>query len=153
MDAGCGSGRDAKYFLSQGYEVYAFDSAAELARLAGNFLGQKVHNHGFLDLVVENDFDGIWACASLLHLNSVELSKSLDRLLKSLKPGGVFYCSFKYGEFEGERGGRYFIDMNENRFINLTEELCCEIVEMWITTDVRPNLQEQKWLNIILKKS
>ncbi|WP_338040958.1 hypothetical protein [Marinomonas algicola] len=31
LDAGCGSGRDAKYFQSLGYEVSAFDASSELA--------------------------------------------------------------------------------------------------------------------------
>ena len=42
LDFGCGSGRDAKYFLEKGYQVTAIDGSAELCRLASEFTGIEV---------------------------------------------------------------------------------------------------------------
>ena len=39
LDFGCGSGRDTKYFLSQGYRVDAVDGSAELCKLASEYTG------------------------------------------------------------------------------------------------------------------
>ncbi len=42
LDAGCGSGRDAKAFKKRGYRIVAFDASSELAAMAGEILGQPV---------------------------------------------------------------------------------------------------------------
>ena len=39
-----------------------------------------------------------------------ELKEVFKKMLTALKPGGRIYTSFKYGEYEGERNGRYFTD-------------------------------------------
>ena len=68
-------------------------------------------------------------------------------------PSGIFYTSFKYGNFEGVRNDRYFTDMTESSFAELINEVTgFEIIEEWITSDVRPDREEEKWLNVILKK-
>lgn len=68
LDLGCGSGRDSRYFLEQGFQVTAIDGSAELCRLASKYIGQEVLCMVFRDLAFENCFDGVWACASLLHV-------------------------------------------------------------------------------------
>lgn len=105
-----------------------------------------------LDLV--NKFDGIWACSSILHLTKQELFPVIRKMHIALKDNGVIYTSFKYGDFEGERNGRYFTDFTKNtfqEFIKGIPELTIE--EQWITSDVRPGRGEEKWLNLILRKN
>lgn len=71
----------------------------------------------------------------------------------ALKSTGVIYTSFKYGEFEGERNGRYFTDFMEDTFREFMKgipELTIE--EYWITDDVRPGRGDERWLNLILRK-
>jgi len=104
LDAGCGSGRDALAFLQQGYAVEAFDASPELAQLASQHAGIPVKVMRFQDVDDTARFDAIWACASLLHVPQAELPQVLGQLWHSLKPGGVFYLSFKLGE--GERSQR-----------------------------------------------
>ena len=65
----------------------------------------------FLDFYEKERYNGIWACSSILHLNSKELLRVLKNISAALKPDGIFYTSFKYGTFEGERNGRFFNDM------------------------------------------
>ncbi|MBP7442318.1 MAG: class I SAM-dependent methyltransferase, partial [Thauera sp.] len=110
LDAGCGSGRDSKAFLEAGFRVRAFDGSAELARLAAEYLGQPVDVKRFDEIVECSRYDGIWACASLLHVGEEELPATLARMWASLKPGGVFYLSFKHGEVERTDGERHFTD-------------------------------------------
>lgn len=154
LDFGCGSGRDTKYFLEKGYQVMAMDGSVELCRLASVFTGIEVKEMLFQELDLVNKFDGIWACSSILHLAKQELFPVIRKMHIALKDNGVIYTSFKYGDFEGERNGRYFTDFTKNtfqEFIKGIPELTIE--EQWITSDVRPGRGEEKWLNLILRKN
>ena len=153
LDFGCGSGRDTKYFLDQGYQVTATDGSAELCRLASVFTGIEVQEMLFQELDDINTYGGIWACSSILHLPKNELLLVIRKMCNALKDTGVIYTSFKYGDFEGVRNGRYFTDFNEDsfkEFIAGIPELTIE--DHWITGDVRPGRGDERWLNLILRK-
>lgn len=154
LDFGCGSGRDTRYFLEQGYQVDAIDGSEELCRLASQYTGIPVKHMYFQELDVEDTYDGIWACSSILHLSKEELLPVMKKMVVALKRNGIIYTSFKCSEFEGERNGRYFTDFTMEtfrEFVAPIEEL--SITEFWITGDVRPGRGEEKWLNIILQKN
>ena len=153
LDFGCGSGRDTKYFLQKGFAVDATDGSSELCAAASKFTGITVKQVLFQDWKSEAKYNGIWACSSILHLNKSELKQVIGNIRDALLPSGIFYTSFKYGNFEGERNGRYFTDLTEASFAELINKVTgFEIVEEWITSDVRPGREEEKWLNVILKK-
>ena len=153
LDFGCGSGRDTKYFLSQGYQVDAVDGSAELCRLAGEYTGVNVKNMLFHELAEVERYDGIWACSSILHLPPEELADVMRKMVTALKHNGIIYASFKYGTFAGERNGRYFTDMTEDTFAYFIKQIKnVKIEEQWITSDVRPEWSDEKWLNLILRK-
>ncbi|WP_303903442.1 class I SAM-dependent methyltransferase [Thiohalomonas denitrificans] len=153
LDAGCGSGRDARAVLELGYRVTAFDSAPTLAALATEHLGQSVQVLRFEELSWHDKFDGIWACASLLHVPRRELPNVFQRLANALKPGGVLYCSFKYGTGEREAGGRRFTDLDEAGLRQLLPETGgLTLIEMWQTGDQRPDRRDERWLNALLRK-
>ena len=154
LDFGCGSGRDCLYFLKKGYQVEACDGSEGMAAAASERTGLPVKKMLFSELSETDHYDGIFACASILHVPSDELPDILKRMENALKPGGTAYISFKYGAFEGYRNGRYFTDMDEEKFRHLIsgfEKLV--IIETRITSDVRPERGEEKWLNILLKKT
>ena len=153
LDAGCGSGRDAKHFEDLGFSVVAFDSSSELCNIASVHLGQKVLNGTFQDIQFENEFDGVWACASLLHLSMSELPAAFKRLNLALKKDGVMYCSLKHGDFEGERNGRYFTDLSWPSLQQLTSAQGFSEKKYWITSDVRPDRKSEEWLNGLFVKS
>ena len=153
LDFGCGSGRDTKAFLNQGYQVEAIDGSTELCKLASAYTGLQVRHMLFQELSEVNKYDGIWACSSILHLPKDELLDVMRKMSDALKSNGIIYTSFKYGIFSGERNGRYFTDMTEEtfaEFIRDIEEL--QIEEQWITSDVRPGRGGEQWLNLILQK-
>lgn len=153
LDFGCGSGRDTRYLLAQGFQVEAIDGSEELCKLASEYTGIPVKHMLFQELDAVEQYDGIWACSSILHLPPKELSSVLEKMARALKDHGIIYTSFKYGNFSGERNGRYFTDMTETSFATLIEDITAlETEEQWITSDVRPGRGEEKWLNIILRK-
>ena len=89
LDLGCGSGRDTKAFLELGYSVDAMDGSEELCRRAGAFTGIEVKCILFQDLEEKEKYDGIWACASLLHLPRKDLSEVFRKVRDALRQGGV----------------------------------------------------------------
>lgn len=153
LDFGCGSGRDTKYFLSAGMQVDAIDGSEELCKLASKYTGIPVKQMLFEELDVKAQYDGIWACSSILHLSKDELKDVLKKMLAALKEHGIIYTSFKYGTFEGERNGRFFTDFTEETFQKFVKDIAgIQIEEEWITGDVRPGRGEERWLNLILRK-
>lgn len=153
LDFGCGSGRDTKYFLEHGYQVEAIDGSEELCKVASAYTGITVKKQLFTELSEVQKYDAVWACSSILHASSDELVIIMKKIWTALKDDGLFYTSFKYGTFEGERNGRYFTDMTEESLsVLLTKVTGFNIEEQWITSDVRPGREEEKWLNVILRK-
>lgn len=153
LDFGCGSGRDTKYFLQQGYQVDAIDGSTKLCRLASEYTGIEVKNMVFQDLSNTEKYDGIWACSSILHLPVNELADVMHKMVTALKDRGIIYTAFKYGTFSGERKSRFFTDMTEDIFEEFLRQIeGLELEEQWITADVRPGREEEKWLNLILRR-
>ena len=153
LDAGCGSGRDSKAFLQRGYRVVAFDACQALVELAQQHTGQPIAHRDFSQICEVNCYDGIWACASLLHLPENEVAEHIQRLWQALKPGGVFYLSFKYGEGEREQAGRHFTDATETRLAHWLKNIPdLASTETWITEDQRPGRNE-RWLNALLSRA
>ena len=153
LDLGCGSGRDSKYFMDNGYTVEAVDGSPALCEIAGRYINQPVRNILFNDLDYINTFDAVWANASLLHVPKNDLPSVFKKIHAALKDGGVFYASFKYGDFEGERHGRHFTDMNERRLNEVVEsDNIFKIVEILVSNDTRPEKSEEKWLNAVMIK-
>ena len=114
LDFGCGSGRDSRYFLQKGYRVEACDGSEEMVKAATRNAGIPVKKMLFSELNEENRYDGLFACASILHVPSKDLPDIFTRMKKAVKKGGILYVSFKYGTFEGIRNGRYFTDLTED---------------------------------------
>ena len=154
LDFGCGSGRDTKYFLEAGLRVDAIDGSEELCKIASEYTGIEVKKMLFQELDRDGKYDGIWACSSILHLPKNDLKLVLRKINTALKKKGIVYTSFKYGEFEGERNGRYFTDFKIETFKEFIQDIGdLKLDEYWITGDVRPGRGEEKWLNIILQKN
>ena len=154
LDFGCGSGRDTRVFLDLGYHVDACDGSIELCRIASEITGIQVKQMLFQELNEVAIYDGIWACASILHLPKADLKTVLEKIAKALKEQGVLYTSFKYGTFEGMRAGRYFTDFKEDSlktFMKCVPSL--QVFDTWITEDVRPGREEERWINILARRN
>jgi SAM-dependent methyltransferase len=153
LDVGCGSGRDALAFQQRGFRVTAIDASGQMARLATGRLGQPVAMLRVQDLNYETQFDGIWACASLLHVPSAEIDDVFARLAGALCPGGVWYMSFKLGESEEVRDGRLFNDYSEAKLRQVIERHpLLELLRVWLTEDVRLGRSGRIWVNALVRK-
>ena len=153
LDFGCGSGRDTKYFLESGFQVDAIDGSSELCKIASEYTGLEVKQMLFQELDSIEKYDGIWACSSILHLPKKELKVVLRKMGMALKENGIIYTSFKDGDFEGERNGRYFTDFTIEMFTFFLQDIKnLKLEEYWMTGDVRSGRGEEKWLNLILQK-
>jgi ubiquinone/menaquinone biosynthesis C-methylase UbiE len=154
LDVGCGSGRDALAFQRRGYRVTAIDASAGMARVASERISQPVSLLRAQDVTYENQFDGIWACASLLHVPRREMDKVFARLTRALRAGGVWYMSFMLGESEEIRDGRLFNDYTEARLRQVIEgHPLLASLRVWLTEDVRPGRRGQKWVNALARHS
>lgn len=152
LDAGCGAGRDAANFRQLGYRVCAFDASEKLVAIAREHSGVEVELCSFTDYQSHEPLDAIWACASLLHVPDEQMASVLQHLGNQLKPGGIFYLSFKYGEKDSERGGRQFTNSTEARLRAHLQGSGLSIRECWLTGDQRPGRENEQWLNALLLK-
>ena len=153
LDAGCGSGRDTLSFLKKGYQVLAIDASEEMVRRSSELTRQKTIKMMFQEIEFDKEFDGVWACASLLHVGRDEIDDVVERIARSLKPGGGFYASFKFGDEVILRDSRLFNSYDEETINSLFEKhLDLAMVKVWKTKDVRPDRNDEFWINIICKK-
>ena len=153
LDLGCGSGRDSRAFLDAGYRVTSLDGSPALCRAAHLLTGQEVICSFFGDYRPEGLYDGIWACASLLHLSEEDLLSTVRKYAAALRNGGCFYMSFKKGDFSGVRNGRFFTDLTEERLSDLLGQVReLKTDSLFLTRDVRPGRGSEEWINVFVIK-
>ena len=153
LDAGCGSGRDSKTFKELGFRVEAFDSSPKLAAFASGLIGQQVIAMTFSEMTWIQSFDGVWACASLLHLDKDGFLDALRKIHRALKNEGIFYTSFKYGEEVIHDEDRVFYNKTEIMCANsIEQEGLFHIKELFVTGDVLPGREDKRWVNVIASR-
>lgn len=153
LDLGCGSGRDSLYLEKAGCYVTPLDGSEEMCKLAEIHTGKEVLNIRFEQIDFDEVFDGIWACASLLHVQESDMADVIRRVMISLKKKGILYMSFKYGDISGYRSERYFNCFTEQSMIRLLQQCPeLEIIRIWTTEDIRKNHENKTWLNVMARR-
>jgi len=153
LDLGCGSGRDSKYFASKGYSIVPIDGSEKICEKASEVSGVKAECVNFNELDYYEEFDAVWACASLLHIDESELPDVIGRIHAALKPSGIIYASFKYGMGTRVKGDRFFFDCDESKANDLFGDAAgFRIINVFTTADVRAGRCDEKWLNIIAER-
>jgi 2-polyprenyl-3-methyl-5-hydroxy-6-metoxy-1,4-benzoquinol methylase len=153
LEGGCGSGRDALAFAEAGHRVTAFDGSSEMVRRAREHTGLSVIHMTFDQVEWVERFDGIWTCASLLHVPRAELPDVLSRLARAMKPGGAWMTSFKRGTTERQVEDRRFTDMTEDMLSEAMSAQRLTVAELWTEADVRPGRAEEHWVSAIAIKA
>lgn len=151
LDVGFGSGRDMIYFKSLGYDIVGIDTSVEFVKNMKK-QGFNVKLESVCEMNYENEYDGIWACASLLHIKRERLEDVIIKCVNALKENGILYCSFKYGDKEVEKDCRYFNYINEEIINFIIKNNNLKPVEFYQSSDVRMDRHNDEWINLIFKK-
>ena len=154
IDVGCGSGRDVLAFSNMGFKAYGLDASEELANLARERLGIKVFTADMSEWITTEPYNGIWCCASLMHLHDDECRRFFANLQYNLCASGAIYISVKSGIETGpDNSGRYMRNFTEEELRKL---ICTvsglEVKELWYTDDTLSR-RDFRWLNVIAVKA
>ncbi len=152
LDFGCGSGRDSMYFIEKGFDVTPTDGSEGMCRLASEYLHMPVKVMEFNELDDEDLYDGIFASASIMHIEYEKLLELFPKMIRACRDQGIIYVSFKYGDTDGFLGKRYYTYMNEQRFAEMIsgfKEL--EVQTQGIFGNEHPGQMDFRWLYAILK--
>ncbi|MNE48457.1 hypothetical protein D3C80_1429220 [compost metagenome] len=150
LDVGCGSGRDLRAFELLGFDCVGIDPSPSLARIAHEYSGCETIVAGVEDLDFKSSFDGVWACASLLHLPRHRFPAALNRILIALKPGGLFFISMQQGEGESVApDGRLFSRYSVSELNELVSGAGFSVLQEWITDDAQQKRRAISWVNML----
>lgn len=154
LDFGCGSGRDSKYFIENGYKVKAIDGSIEMCKLASEYINQDVECMKFDELNEENTYDAIWACSSILHVEKEELPNILNKMIKALKPNGVIFTAFKKGEGYEIKEGKYYNFLTKEELEKILNGINenIKIIDYFETLSSTKRPEKVIWSNYILQK-
>lgn len=155
LDAGSGSGRDTLAFMKLGFDVDAFDSSPAMAKLSSRHTGKRTQVVSFQGYEPDKQYNGIWACASLLHVPRQSLPEVLARLSRATKPGGAIYASFKHGTTERtDADGRRYTDMDMAELLQLFSNLKeLDLRELWKYGGLPSQPLPDTWMNAIAVKT
>lgn len=155
LDFGCGSGRDSKYFIEQGYKVKAIDGSEEMCKLASSYINQEVCCMKFEELKDINTYDAIWACASILHIEKEKLINILSKMITALKDNGIIYTSFKIGEGYNIQEGKYYNYLTKDEMTKLLNKLNknVKLIDYFETfPSTKRKAKNTTWGNFIIKR-
>jgi SAM-dependent methyltransferase len=163
LDVGCAAGRDSEYFSHKGFHVTGIDLSKNLLKRAKqkslkiDFQIQDVRTLHFPNY----SFDGIFACAVLLHLKRLEIFPVFQSFHRILKDGGILFVMMKRGK--GEVDIREELSSDESRHFTLVEkneisQWMCDtgfsIIELytWKSQDRWPEGRDVEWISCFAKK-
>jgi len=154
LDAGCGPGRNAAAFLSYGYRVTAVDASPAMVQLAERS-GIDARVMTFQQMTFNEEFDGIWASASVLHVPHAEIREVLSRFARALKPQGILYVSLKEGQSERiTEDGRFFSYFTLDEFADsLTSSGLFKLLRAWKKIGLDSSETMRTWLNFLAAKN
>jgi ubiquinone/menaquinone biosynthesis C-methylase UbiE len=156
LDAGCGPGRDVKFFLENKLRVIGIDYAKAMIEKAKEVVPNgEFHVMDLMKLEFEsNYFDGVWTTGVLVHFAENELKIVLREFGRVLKPNGIIYICTRIGKGSkvemGLEGGSFIINYFEKEnIINFLKENNFEIISSEITEDDRGRGFD--WISIFAK--
>ena len=152
LDVGSGSGRDACYFQKQGYQVTALEPSKNLSREIRKVFSGEIVCSDIQSYQPTERYDGIWACASLIHLQEEEILCFFKKIDMYLNDNGIVYASGKSGISTGEvEDGRFFLEFTEQlveKILTVNKQL--QLEQLWYTEDVSGR-RGFRWLNVVLR--
>ncbi len=133
LDLGCGPGHDSHWFASKGFGTVSLDASSAMAAEAKRRYGIIVGVQRIEELDFKQEFDAVWASASIHHINRKDIPAAIAAVANALKPGGLFYSSFKIREeCTVDSLGRYYAQMNKTDLTAILESAGFGIEDMTI---------------------
>ena len=131
LDLGCGPGHDSHWFASKGFGIVSLDASSAMAAEAKRLYGIDVGVQRIEDLDFKQEFDAVWASASIHHVDRKDIPAAIAAVANALKPGGLFYSSFKIRE-QGtiDSLGRYYAEMNPTDLRSILHSTGFGVVEV-----------------------
>lgn len=153
LDLGCGGGRDLRVFKSRGFDCIGLDPSMPLAKIAAETSGCHVIVGKAQELNFVEAFDGIWACASLLHLPKAEMPATLTRVRNALRSNGVLFLSMQEGRgaFIAE-DGRFYTHYSDQELVGLVAASGLNVIGQWFTADSLKERASIAWINLLAVK-
>jgi len=152
LDAGCGVGRDTRHFIREGFRVVSFDASIELGKICNQYPFAYCLHKSFSDIDFIEEFDGVWACASLIHLDPKEFCDALSKLYRALKSGGTIFISLKEKDNNSTAQQRktYY---HEEKIVKkiLAKELMLQELCVWPTEGAMQD-EISNWINYLYRK-
>ena len=154
LDAGCGAGRDTRFFIESGYVVIAFDASMEMVRKCQEYPHAYCIQRQFSEIAFKEEFDGVWACASLHHLPVEDAKSAVTKLSTALKPRGVMFVSVKAGKGNSWDNGRYFQLYDDKGIESLfSHDPRLEILRIWHSSSTGPDGDHEiDWMNALARR-
>ena len=150
LDAGCGSGRDLKYFHSRGHCALGIDASTALVQMAAEYSGAPCEVVRIERISYEERFDGVWACASLLHLPRDAFRPALRSLNRALKRGGTLFMAVQEGQGEAILpDGRLYVYYSEDDIRTSLDAAGLAVNELWTTRNSAEAVHQPVWINVI----
>jgi SAM-dependent methyltransferase len=152
LDAGCGTGGDAREFLRRGFRVTAIDSSMAMVRYCRKH-GVRARCQHLQSITAAERYHAVWAAASLLHLPGDELAEVLTRLHRALRPGGLVYLSLWRGRSEGVMADGRFVKCHTHAgFIRcLHHARGFELLSSW-RAQAGAGAGEESWLHFLARR-
>jgi len=150
LDAGCGSGRDLKYFHSRGHCALGIDASTALVQMAAEYSGAPCEVVRIERISYEERFDGVWACASLLHLPRDAFRPALRSLNRALKRGGTLFMAVQEGQGEAILpDGRLYVYYSEDDIRRSLDAAGLAVNELWASRNSADAVRQPVWINVI----
>ncbi|WP_436931646.1 class I SAM-dependent methyltransferase [Halosimplex halobium] len=104
LDVGCGPGWESTAFAEAGFDTVPFDLTRSFLDQARERVPDATPVRGDMRELpfADGSFDGLWACASLLHVPEREVPGTLAEFERALAAGGVTLVSLKAAGGAGE---------------------------------------------------
>lgn len=156
LEIGFGGGRDAKSLINYGYEYIGTDAsegflaAARKANPSGKFIIKNVHDLDFPD----EDFDGFWTAATLLHIPLDLIEDALAKVSRVVKKGGTGFISLKKGEGErsDEETGRHFTYWQKENFSEVLKKAGFSVIDFRKVAPGDKSGTKDTWLCFYVRK-
>ena len=151
LDLGCGAGRDVAALENRGCHVIGADLSIGLLReaerrVSGNFIQADMRIVPFASA----QFDGVWMCASLLHIPRRQAAAVMAQVYRVMGWGSVLYIAVKQGNGENWQdrdAPRFFTYYQPNEIVNTIQNAGFSIEASW-----KEKTLGRDWVNIIARK-